>query len=56
MTKNMTLRKNYQKYRKNKKSHASALSFFKAFMPEMTFRTTKLEGEPITRSLIKRVF
>lgn len=56
MTKNLLLRKNYQKYRKIKNKRSKILSFFRAFMPEMTFRTTKLEGEPITRSLIKLVF
>jgi len=32
------------------------LSYFKAFMPEMIFRTTKLEGEKVTRSQTQHLF
>lgn len=56
MTKNLLLRKNYQKYQKIKNKRSKALSFFRAFMPEIVFRTTKLEGEPVTRRLVKAVF
>ena len=47
--------KSYNKYRttKNKKG---VLDFFRTFMPEIIFRTTKLEGEPITRKKISALF
>ncbi len=47
--------KSYKKYRttKNKKS---VLDFFRAFMPEIIFRTTKLEGESITRKKVAALF
>jgi hypothetical protein len=45
----------YKKYRtaKNKKG---VLDFFRVFMPEIIFRTTKLEGEPITRKKVSAFF
>lgn len=45
----------YKKYctAKNKKS---VLDFFRDFMPEIIFRTTKLEGESITRKKISALF
>lgn len=47
--------KSYQKYRtaKNKKG---VLDFFRVFMPEIIFRTTKLEGESITRKKVSTLF
>lgn len=45
----------YKKYRttKNKKN---VLDFFRDFMPEIIFRTTKLEGESITRKKVSTLF
>ena len=45
----------YKKYLSNKKKN-SALDFFKSFMPEMIYRTMKLEGEPSTRRRILSLF
>ncbi|MEK7127390.1 MAG: hypothetical protein AAB838_01545 [Patescibacteria group bacterium] len=56
MTKNNTLRKNYQKYQRSGNKKSKLLSFFRAFMPEMVFRTTKLEDERVTRSFVKLFF
>jgi hypothetical protein len=32
------------------------LDVFRAFMPEIIFRTTKLEGESVTRKMISLLF
>lgn len=47
--------KSYKKYRttKNKKG---VLDLFRAFMPEIIFRTTKLEGERVTRKKVSALF
>jgi hypothetical protein len=45
----------YQKYRTAKKKR-NVLDFFRAFMPEIIFRTTKLEGERITRKRVSALF
>lgn len=47
--------KAYSKYRTRKKNKLSVLGFFRAFMPEIIFRTTKLEGEPVTRRMVSRL-
>lgn len=44
----------YKKYRTTKKKNV--LAIFRAFMPEIIFRTTKLEGEPVTRKMISSLF
>jgi len=51
---NLKLKQNYKKYQKraNKKT---ALGFLHSFMPEIIFRTTKLEGEPVTRKMVKSI-
>lgn len=51
-----TLRDSYKKYKKIVKTKKTVLDFFRAFMPEMVFRTTKLEGEPVTRRMVKSIF
>ncbi|MEK7577010.1 MAG: hypothetical protein AAB492_00145 [Patescibacteria group bacterium] len=51
-----TLQKRYESFRKAKRSKHSLLSLFRAFMPELIFRTTKLEGEPVTRKSIRALF
>lgn len=33
----------------------NVLGFFRALMPEIIFRTTRLEGEPVTRRMISSV-
>lgn len=45
----------YKKYRTAKKKKG-VLDFFRDFMPEIIFRTTKLEGEPITRKKVSALF
>ena len=47
--------KAYKKYRTAKKKR-SVLDFFRTFMPEIIFRTTKLEGENITRKKVSALF
>ena len=48
------LRRSYFKYRTDKKK-MNVLGFFRALMPEIIFRTTKLEGEPVTRRMVSSV-
>ena len=45
----------YSKYRTTKK-RKNVLGFFRALIPEIIFRTTKLEGEPVTRKMISRLY
>jgi len=45
------LQKAYSKYR-TKRGKKNVLGFFHALMPEIIFRTTKLEGESVTRRMI----
>lgn len=47
--------KAYAKYRTTKKKR-NVLDVFRAFMPEIIFRTTKLEGESVTRKMISALF
>lgn len=49
------LLKAYSKYRTLKKNK-KVLGFFRALIPEIIFRTTKLEGEPITRKMVSSFF
>jgi len=46
----------YDQYRKNKSHQQKGKSLLRAFMPEMIFRTTKLEGEPVTRRMVNAIF
>lgn len=50
------LRLSYLKYQKKSKGIKTALNFLRSFMPEMIFRTFKLEDEPVTRKMIKTIF
>jgi hypothetical protein len=43
--------KSFLKYRTNKKKK-DVLGFFRTLIPEIIYRTTKLEGEPVTRRMI----
>lgn len=56
MTNSKSLRSNYEKYRRTNRGRKGALGFLRSFMPEMIFRTTKLEGEPITRKMVRAIF
>ncbi len=47
--------KAYKNYRTAKKKH-NVLDVFRTFMPEIIFRTTKLEGESITRKMVSALF
>ena len=49
-----TLIKAYNRYRTSKNN--DVLGKFRALMPEIIFRTTKLEGEPVTRKMISSLF
>ncbi len=50
------LQTKYDKYRKTKSSKKARVSFLRSFLPEMIFRTTKLEGESITRQAVNAIF
>ena len=50
------LTKAYKKYRKANVGTKGVLSFLRSFMPEMIFRTTKLEGEKVTRRGVSSIF
>lgn len=50
------LKRNYKKYQKKTKGRKTALDFLRTFMPEIIFRTTKLEGESVTRKMVKSIF
>lgn len=56
MTAQKSLKNSYKKYHKAGKGRKRALDFLHSFMPEIIFRTTKLEGEPVTRKMVKSVF
>jgi hypothetical protein len=56
MTISKSLGTNYKKYQRAKKGKKDALGFLRSFMPEMIFRTTKLEGEPVTRKMVRLIF
>lgn len=45
----------YTQYRTIKRNKSTVLGFFHAFIPEIIFRTTKLEGEPVTRRMISKI-
>jgi hypothetical protein len=47
--------KAYKNYRTAKKKR-NVLGILRAFMPEIIFRTTKLEGERITRKMVSTLF
>ena len=44
----------YSKYRTAKRKKG-VLKSFRALIPEIIFRTTKLEGEPVTRKMISSI-
>jgi hypothetical protein len=48
--------KSYNQYRKTKTGKTGILQFLRSFMPEIIFRTTKLEGESVTRRMITSLF
>lgn len=48
------LLKAYKKYRALKKKNVSG--FLRVFMPEIIFRTTKLEDERVNRKMISSLF
>lgn len=50
------LLKSYKQYQKKKIGEKGILHFFRGFMPEIIFRTTKLEGESVTRKMVSSLF
>jgi len=50
------LKRNYKNYQKKSKGQKTALGFLRVSMPEIIFRTTKLEGESVTRRMVKSIF
>ncbi len=55
MLKQTKVQKIYKKYLSSRKEN-SAANFLKLFMPEMIYRSTKLEGEKITRKQVLSIF
>lgn len=49
------LQKNYQKYKSSASKGKTNLSYLRSFMAEIIFRTTKLEGELVTRRMVKSI-
>lgn len=56
MKKQSRLHKAYSSYQKKKTSKTGLLRRFMLAMPELIFNTTKLEGEPVTRKMVKALF
>ncbi len=56
MKKQTRLHKAFTTYKKKKTTKKSLLSAFLSAMPEMILRTTKLEGEPVTRRMVNALF
>jgi len=56
MKKQSRLHKAYSSYQKRKTTKKSLLSAFRSMMPEIILRTTKLEGEPVTRKMVNALF
>lgn len=50
------LTRSYKKYRKANIGTKNVVDFFRSFMPEMILRTTKLEGEKISRRVVSSIF
>lgn len=50
------LKESYKKYRKSQSSKKGVLGFLRAFMPEIIYRTTRLEGERVTRRMTSSLF
>jgi len=46
----------YDKYRNGKSSKKNGTTLLRNFMAEMIFRTTKLEGESVTRRMVNAIF
>ncbi len=46
----------YSQYQKKKNLKKEVLQFSRNFMPEIIFRTTMLEGEPVTRHMVSLLF
>lgn len=56
MKKKSRLQQVYSSYIKKKRTKGSLLSGFRVAMPKIIFRTTKLEGEPVTKSMVNSLF
>lgn len=52
MTNQKKLSQTYQKYLGSKRKKKSLSAYLKGFLPEMIFRTMKLEDEPVTRKMV----
>lgn len=56
MKKKTHLQQAYSSYIKKKHTKSSLLSGFKIAMPKIILRTTKLEGEPVTKNMVNFLF
>lgn len=50
------LTKAYKKYRTAGVNTKGILGFLRSFIPEMVFRTTRLEGEKVSRRNVSSIF
>lgn len=55
-TQQKKLTQSYRKYRTKKNNKQTVLESLRVSMPEMIFRTTRLEGERVTRRMIAALF
>lgn len=49
------LQNNYKKYKTSASKGKTNISYLRSFMAEIIFRTTKLEGELVTRRMVKSI-
>lgn len=52
MKKQSRLQRAFSSYQEKKTTKKSLLRAFRLAMPEILFRTTKLEGEPVTKGMV----
>jgi hypothetical protein len=50
------LKKAYSRYASKKHNKRGLAEFFRGLMPEIIFRTTKLEGEKVSRKMVSSLF
>ncbi|MBW7956067.1 hypothetical protein H3C66_05025 [Patescibacteria group bacterium] len=56
MKKQTRLSQAFSSYQKKKNTKQSLLRAFVRTMPEIILRTTKLEGEPVSRKMVQALF
>lgn len=51
-----TLKQNYRRYTSKARGRTGGKSILQQFMAEIVYRTTKLEGESVTRRMVNAIF